>query len=337
MTETLPPSENPTTAEPRPVVVPDKPALEGLEQKWSEQWKADDTYAFDRTAEREAVYSIDTPPPTVSGSLHVGHVFSYTHTDLMARFQRMRGKSVFYPMCWDDNGLPTERRVQNYYGVRCDPSLPYEADFTPPEKPDPKRQVPISRPNFIELCEELVLQDEQVFEQLWRTLGLSVDWTQTYTTAGAKAREISQPEVAISPTALPRARLASSSARASLPRRAPDMARTRARTSPLAAGVAVDSSAGTSRTVLVGVGADFGFAGTGWAVTTGSARRTTRSATESSAGRCTTSRTVRPAARRRTAATTSASVWPSRAAVGSSSSRTGRSARNARASASRCR
>jgi valyl-tRNA synthetase len=192
MTETLPPSENPTTAEPRPVVVPDKPALEGLEEKWAAQWKADDTYAFDRSASREDVYSIDTPPPTVSGSLHVGHVFSYTHTDLMARFQRMRGKSVFYPMGWDDNGLPTERRVQNYFGVRCDPSLPYDADFTPPEKPDPKRQVPISRPNFIELCEQLVEQDEQVFEQLWRTLGLSVDWKQHYTTIGAKAQLASQ-------------------------------------------------------------------------------------------------------------------------------------------------
>ena len=88
----------------------------------------------------------------------------------------MRGKAVFYPMGWDDNGLPTERRVQNYFGVRCDPTLPYDADFTPPEKPDPKRQVPISRPNFIELCEQLVEQDEKVFEALWRTLGLSVDW-----------------------------------------------------------------------------------------------------------------------------------------------------------------
>ena len=122
------------------------------------------------------VYSIDTPPPTVSGSLHVGHVFSYTHPDLIARFQRMRGKSVFYPMGWDDNGLPTERRVQNYYGVRCDPSLPYEADFTPPEKPDPKRQVPISRPNFVELCEQLVAAGRAGLRALWRPLGLSVDW-----------------------------------------------------------------------------------------------------------------------------------------------------------------
>lgn len=180
------------TAAPRGVAVPDKPALEGLEQKWSARWQADDTYAFDRTQPRENVYSIDTPPPTVSGSLHVGHVFSYTHTDLIARYQRMTGKSVFYPMGWDDNGLPTERRVQNYYGVRCDPSLPYDPDFTPPEKPDPKRQIPISRPNFTELCEVLVEEDEEVFESLWRTVGLSVDWKQHYTTIGPKSQVASQ-------------------------------------------------------------------------------------------------------------------------------------------------
>ena len=84
-------------------------------------------------------------------------------------------------MGWDDNGLPTERRVQNYFGVRCDPSLPYDADFTPPEKPDPKRQVPISRPNFVELCERLVAEDEEAFEALWRHVGLSVDWNYLYT------------------------------------------------------------------------------------------------------------------------------------------------------------
>ena len=120
---------NTTSTDQRAVVVPDKPALEGLEASWSKRWKDDETYRFDRSQPRENVYSIDTPPPTVSGSLHVGHVFSYTHTDILARFQRMRGKAVFYPMGWDDNGLPTERRVQNYFGVRCDPSLPYAPDF----------------------------------------------------------------------------------------------------------------------------------------------------------------------------------------------------------------
>jgi valyl-tRNA synthetase len=184
--------ETTTTAVPGAVVVPDKPALEGLEGTWAARWKADDTYAFDRSQPRENVYSIDTPPPTVSGSLHVGHVFSYTHTDLIARYQRMTGKSVFYPMGWDDNGLPTERRVQNYFGVRCDPSLPYDAAFTPPEKPDPKKQIPISRPNFVELCGHLVVEDEKVFESLWRTLGLSVDWSTTYTTIGKDAQTVSQ-------------------------------------------------------------------------------------------------------------------------------------------------
>ncbi|QBX54315.1 valine--tRNA ligase [Nocardioides seonyuensis] len=194
MTQTPTQPEPDTTAstDQRAVVVPDRAALEGLEEKWSAQWQADDTYRFDRTQPRENVYSIDTPPPTVSGSLHVGHVFSYTHPDLIARYQRMTGKSVFYPMGWDDNGLPTERRVQNYYGVRCDPSLPYEPDFTPPEKPDPKKQVPISRPNFVELCEQLVEEDEQVFEALWRRLGLSVDWQETYTTIGPAAQKVSQ-------------------------------------------------------------------------------------------------------------------------------------------------
>jgi valyl-tRNA synthetase len=172
--------------------VPDKPSLDGLEEKWARVWKEQDTYAFDRTAERADVYSIDTPPPTVSGSLHVGHIFSYTHTDLVARFQRMRGKKVYYPIGWDDNGLPTERRVQNYYGVRCDPSLPYDAEFTPPEKPDPKRQIGISRQNFVDLCEELTHIDEKAFEALWRHVGLSVDWNYLYTTVSEDSRRASQ-------------------------------------------------------------------------------------------------------------------------------------------------
>ncbi|WCD91921.1 valine--tRNA ligase [Microbacterium sp. nov. GSS16] len=172
--------------------IPDKPALEGLEAKWGERWSDEGTFLFDRAqataSGRDSVYSIDTPPPTASGSLHIGHVFSYTHTDIKARFERMRGKNVFYPMGWDDNGLPTERRVQNYYGVRCDPTLPFDPDFTPPfEGGDNKSsraadQQPISRRNFIELCEKLTVEDEKQFEALFRQLGLSVDWTQTYRT-----------------------------------------------------------------------------------------------------------------------------------------------------------
>ena len=176
----------------RASTVPDKPSLDGLEAKWSAVWEADRTYAFDRTSTRDQVFSIDTPPPTVSGSLHVGHVFSYTHTDLVARYQRMRGRSVFYPMGWDDNGLPTERRVQNFYGVRCDPSVPYDPDFTPPAKPDAKRQLPISRRNFIGLCEELTAEDEKAFEQLWRHLGLSVDWSYLYSTISDDSRAVAQ-------------------------------------------------------------------------------------------------------------------------------------------------
>ncbi|MEQ8717213.1 MAG: valine--tRNA ligase, partial [Acidimicrobiales bacterium] len=185
-------SADETTADFTPRGVPDKPGIEGLEDRWSDAWERAGVYAFDRTRTRDEIYSIDTPPPTVSGSLHVGHCFSYTHTDVIARFQRMRGREVFYPMGWDDNGLPTERRVQNYYGVRCDPTLPHDPDFVPPEDPDPKNQVAISRPNFIALCNELTTEDEKVFEQLWRHLGLSVDWSLTYATIDDRCREISQ-------------------------------------------------------------------------------------------------------------------------------------------------
>ena len=174
-----------------PITLPEKPALEGLEEKWMARWEADQIYRFDRRRPRAAVYAIDTPPPTVSGSLHVGHVFSYTHTDIIARFHRMRGKAVFYPMGWDDNGLPTERRVQNYYGVRCDPSLPYDPGFSPPEKPGTPA-VPVSRPNFVELCLRLTAEDEQAFEALWRRLGLSVDWSMTYATIDQRSQRASQ-------------------------------------------------------------------------------------------------------------------------------------------------
>lgn len=169
-------------------------ALDDLEARWGDRWESDGTYRFNRAAERADVYSIDTPPPTVSGSLHVGHVFSFTQTDTIARFQRMRGREVFYPMGWDDNGLPTERRVENFFGVRCDPAVAYQHDFTPPSKIASKRQdfAAISRRNFVELCEQLTQTDEKAFEQLWRLLGLSVDWSLTYSTVSRHSQRISQ-------------------------------------------------------------------------------------------------------------------------------------------------
>ena len=190
------PEETParSAASVRAPQVPDRPALEGLETKLDAAWRDEQVYRFEEDTERSAVYSIDTPPPTASGSLHVGHMFSYTQTDVLARFQRMCGKNVFYPLGWDDNGLPTERRVQNHYGVRCDPSRPYDPEYTPPSSPAKNQRDwdVISRPNFIELCETLTVQDEKVFEDLFSRLGLSVDWTQTYRTIDDDSRAISQ-------------------------------------------------------------------------------------------------------------------------------------------------
>ncbi len=183
---------------PSPAVtsIPDKPTLDGLEAKWRAVWEEQGTYRFDRTKTRDQVYSIDTPPPTVSGSLHIGHVMSYTHTDTLARFHRMRGREVFYPMGWDDNGLNVERRVQMLTATLCDPTLAYDPDFTPPQ-PDAKGKLPkdpvrISRPNFVELCESVVTEMEREYHDLWATVGLSVDWDQTYTTIGPVATRISQ-------------------------------------------------------------------------------------------------------------------------------------------------
>ena len=173
--------------------IPEKPSLEGLEARWRARWESDGTYRFDRAKDRADVFSIDTPPPTVSGALHPGHVCSYTHTDMVARYQRMRGKEVFYPMGWDDNGLNVERRVQILTGTRCDPSLPYDPDFEPPADPTKlKRPIPVSRPNFQELCGRVVEQLEQAYFDLWSTVGLSVDWSHNYRTVGPRATHASQ-------------------------------------------------------------------------------------------------------------------------------------------------
>lgn len=165
------------------------------EKKWQMFWEDQNTYAYDPSIGRDQTFSIDTPPPTVSGSLHIGHVFSYTQTDVIARFQRMRGKNVFYPMGWDDNGLPTERRVQNVFGITCDPSLSYDPNFKPTPAPSELKRSDfkaISRKNFIEACALLTAEDEKTFESMWRHLGLSVDWSLQYATIDEHCRKMSQ-------------------------------------------------------------------------------------------------------------------------------------------------
>ena len=171
--------------------LPEKPALDAVENRWSSFWESAGIYKFNPNCTRDQVYSIDTPPPTASGSLHIGHVFSYTHTDCIARYKRMSGFEVFYPMGWDDNGLPTERRVQNYYGIKCDPTLSYDPSFVPAEDPG-KEITAVSRRNFVELCLELTTEDEKAFEATWKYLGLSIDWSLTYQTISDKSRAISQ-------------------------------------------------------------------------------------------------------------------------------------------------
>ena len=175
------------------MTVPEKATLEGLEPKWIAHWNEQGTFRFDRTKSRAEVFSIDTPPPTVSGELHLGHCCSYTHTDAIARYQRMAGREVFYPMGWDDNALNVERRVQLNYGVICDPTLPYEENFEPPgPRKSGQSPQPVSRPNFIELCARYTEETEQMYHELWTNLGLSVDWSHTYTTIGTRAQNVSQ-------------------------------------------------------------------------------------------------------------------------------------------------
>lgn len=160
-----------------------------VEKKWRLYWDKEGIYRWVPDKNRAAIFSIDTPPPTVSGSLHIGHVFSYTQTDLIARYQRMSGKSVFYPMGWDDNGLPTERRVQNIHNIACNPTLKLgEQSETSPTK----GVRDVSRDTFIKTCSLQTKEDERAFESLWRTLGLSVDWNLSYATIDENARYLSQ-------------------------------------------------------------------------------------------------------------------------------------------------
>ncbi len=182
--------------------IPERPSVDGLEEKWAQVWKRQGTYTFDRTAAlahgREGVWAMDTPPPTASGSLHIGHVFGFTEADCIARYKRMAGFEVFYPIGWDDNGLPTEKRVQNFYGVRGDETLPYDPDFVPPQQGGEGTsiragdQTPISRRNFIELCDILTVKDEEAFEETFRRLGLACDWDVSYRTIDDRSRAVSQ-------------------------------------------------------------------------------------------------------------------------------------------------
>lgn len=167
--------------------------LSEIEERCKTYWAEKNIYRYDNTRSREETFVVDTPPPTVSGSLHIGHIFSYTQTDVLARFQRMSGKTVFYPIGWDDNGLPTERRVQNYYNIACNPELPYDPTFEPQHIEDDKAsRKEVSRKNFIEACEKLTTADEAVFENVFKNIGHSYDWNIKYTTISSESIRKSQ-------------------------------------------------------------------------------------------------------------------------------------------------
>ncbi|HVH05528.1 MAG TPA: valine--tRNA ligase [Myxococcota bacterium] len=166
------------------------------ERKWDAVWQEGGVYHYDPARPRAETFVVDTPPPTASGSLHPGHMFSFTHTDITVRFHRMLGQNVFYPMGWDDNGLATERRVQNFLHVRCDPTAPYEPGLvlTAPDAKAKKEKPPrnVSRPNFVEACFEVTREDEKSYKELWRRLGISVDWRQEYQTIDDHCRRVAQ-------------------------------------------------------------------------------------------------------------------------------------------------
>jgi valyl-tRNA synthetase len=140
------------------------------EPRLQQQWASDGIYQFD-PAVTGPVYSVDTPPPTVSGRIHIGHVYSYTHADVMIRYHRMKGEHVFYPFGFDDNGIPTERFTEQVRGFHAQE---------------------VGRQKFIEACLELSEQVEVQFERFWKRLGLSVDWRLKYSTIDDRSRRISQ-------------------------------------------------------------------------------------------------------------------------------------------------
>jgi valyl-tRNA synthetase len=165
------------------------------EERWAAAWERAGVYHYDPSRPRAQTFVVDTPPPTVSGELHMGHLFSYTHTDIVARYQRMRGRNVYYPMGWDDNGVPTERRVQNFYHVRCDPRAEHVSDLSLEPASAKQRKKPprlVSRENFIGLCHDLTREDEKIFKELWRRTALSVDWREEYATIDHKSRQLAQ-------------------------------------------------------------------------------------------------------------------------------------------------
>jgi len=150
---------------------PKKYKFNESEAKWQKFWQDKKVYKWDSEIPREHTYVIDTPPPTVSGHLHIGHVFSYTHTDFIARFKRMQGMNVFYPMGFDDNGLPTERLVEKKKKIRANN---------------------LSRQDFIQICKEVVQSEEEKFCALFNSIALSVDWSQEYQTINKNSMTISQ-------------------------------------------------------------------------------------------------------------------------------------------------
>jgi valyl-tRNA synthetase len=176
--------------------IPEKYDHKSAEQRWGKAWSEANVYRWDPSRPRSETFVVDTPPPTVSGSLHLGHVFSYTQADIITRYQRMRGKNISYPMGWDDNGLPTERRVQNVFNIQCNPNLPYDPTWKPTKADPNSKEKPVikevSRPNFVEACEILTAEDEVAFENTFKQLGLSTDWSRTYSTINKLCRHVSQ-------------------------------------------------------------------------------------------------------------------------------------------------